>query len=115
MFGVFSRHVIMKVQRILLSIAGGILLLVLFYAATWTLSDNFSAEGADTPIARQIAMTYSWVFFLAHSLNIHGLPQPVLAALITGIPMLAYSGLVFIILTCLGIPRRKQHPTDTTP
>ena len=62
-FGVSSRLVIMKVQRILLSIAGGILLLTLFVAVTWALSTNFPAEGADTPIARQVAMTYSWVFF----------------------------------------------------
>ncbi|MDZ4404942.1 hypothetical protein [Prosthecobacter sp.] len=104
----------MKVQRILLSIAGGILLLALFVAVTWALSINFPAEGADTPIARQVAVTYSWAFFLAHSLNIRGLPPPVLSALILGVLVLAYSGIVFIILTCLGIPRRKQHPTDTS-
>lgn len=105
----------MKVQRILLSIVAGILLLALFVAVTWALSINFPAEGADTPIARQVAMTYSWVFRLAHSLNIHGLPPPVLSTLILGVPVLAYSGIVFIILTCLGIPPQKQRPTDTTP
>ena len=96
----------MKARRILFSVAGGILLLVLFVAATWSLSINFPAEGADTLAARRVALTYSWVFSIAHSLGIHGLPG---TALILGAPVLVYSAIVFVILSSFGIPRHTPH------
>ena len=97
----------MKAKRVLFSIGAGFLLLGLFVALTWSLSINFPAEGADTLAARRVALTYAWAFQLAHSLGIHGLPG---TALILGAPVLAYSAIVFIILSSFGIPRHTATP-----
>src|SRR4051812_25312052 len=97
----------MKTKRVLLSIGAGVLLLWLFIALTWSLSINFPAEGADTLAARRVALTYAWAFQFAHSLGVHGLAG---TALILGAPVLAYSAIVFIILSSFGIPRQTATP-----
>ena len=87
----------MKTKRIIFSILGGVALLVLFLSATWLLSDQFAAEGADTPAARQIALTYSWIFPVAHSMNLHGL---LAVPFIFGVPIAVYSVIIFVLSSC---------------
>jgi hypothetical protein len=95
----------MKAKRILFSIAGGALLFVLLVAITWSLSMNFPAEGADTPMARRVDVLWSWSFYVVDTLRIDGLLG---TAFILGLPILAYSAIIFAVLSTIGIPRHKN-------
>ncbi len=72
------------------------------------LSLNFPAEGADTRAARRMAIAYSWVFQLVHPLNLGQFNR---TALILACPVLAYSSVVYLVLSFFGVPRRRNNST----
>lgn len=96
----------MSTRRIIYSIAGAVLFLVFCYAVTWALSRDFAHEGADTPVAQRFALTWSWASPVINALHVEG---PLGAAIGLGLPLLAYSALIFSVLTVIGIPRPTHH------
>jgi fructose-specific phosphotransferase system IIC component len=100
-------------KRFLISAVSGVVLLVVFIGITWCLSHNFPAEGADTSAARKAALTYSWIFPIAHSLDLDGLPA---TAFILGVPAAAYSLCIFALTSFVARLRgRNTHLQDTPP
>jgi len=98
----------MLLLRLAISVSGGLLLLILFVGMTWMLSHNFPGEGPDTPAARRMALAYSWVFQLVNPLNIGQFNR---TALTLAFPVLAYSSVVYLVLSFFGVPRRRNNST----
>jgi len=73
---------------------------------TWMLSINFPAEGADTNAARQMELSYSWIFHLINPLNLSPFNR---TALVLACPVLAYSSLIYLALSLFGVPRKTNN------